>query len=185
MPDLPDTLGTARLLLRPFRAGDMAAVVPLIGDWEVARWLARVPHPYTAGDAAAWVALCAANRAAGRSLDLLAVRRTDGVPVGGAGLALDSGELGYWVGRPFQGNRFAGEMVGALLGWAFAVAGLPRVWACTHPDNGPSQRLLRRLGFADGGLRDHDFALRGGRRPGLHHDLSADRWRALPGDAPP
>jgi len=71
-----------------------------------------------------------------------------------------------------------------VLDWAFGPGGLGAAWACTDPENAPSQRLLRRLGFAFGGVRECDFALRGGRRPGHHYALSAGAWRAMSGDRP-
>jgi hypothetical protein len=40
------TLETARLMLRPLAAGDLPAVVPLLDDYDVAKNLTHVPHPY-------------------------------------------------------------------------------------------------------------------------------------------
>ena len=45
------TLGTARLRLRRPKEGDVDAIVRLADDWEVARRLGRLPHPYTRDDA--------------------------------------------------------------------------------------------------------------------------------------
>ena len=36
---------TDRLYLRHLAVDDLPRLVELIGDWEVARWLRRVPHP--------------------------------------------------------------------------------------------------------------------------------------------
>ena len=44
-------LETARLRLRPVTPADAPAIVEGVGDWDVAKWLAVVPHPYTADDA--------------------------------------------------------------------------------------------------------------------------------------
>ena len=46
----PD-LATERLLLRRPDDRDVDAIVSVVGDWEVARRLARVPHPYNPSDA--------------------------------------------------------------------------------------------------------------------------------------
>ena len=50
------TLETERLILRPFRREDAGAVATLAGNWEVARMLSRVPHPYPLEMAEEWIA---------------------------------------------------------------------------------------------------------------------------------
>ncbi|HYD68857.1 GNAT family N-acetyltransferase [Azospirillum sp.] len=176
---LPDRIDTPRLVLRAFRPEDVPRFVPLIGEWEVARWLARVPYPYREADGSTWVALSDAMRADGSGLNLLAVRRADGQPVGGVGLTVATGEIGYWLGRPYQGAGYGTEMAGALVRAAFDAVGLDTVFAFTDPANDRSRRVLETLGFAYGGLREHDFALRGGLRPAHHYHLTAARWRDL------
>jgi ribosomal-protein-alanine N-acetyltransferase len=57
----------------------------------------------------------------------------------------------------FQRQGFATEMVGGLVEWALAQAGVQQVVAEVHADNTPSLRLLGRLGFV---------ALGPGRDPG-------------------
>ena len=46
-------LHTARLTIRPLELGDAPAMETLVGDWQVARYTARIPHPYPPGAAAA------------------------------------------------------------------------------------------------------------------------------------
>jgi RimJ/RimL family protein N-acetyltransferase len=43
-------LFTERLHLRCPVEADAAAIIAIVGDWEVARRLGRVPHPYTPED---------------------------------------------------------------------------------------------------------------------------------------
>lgn len=50
VPAYPD-LSTARLSLRRPMAQDAAAIARIVGQWDVARRLARVLHPYTLKDA--------------------------------------------------------------------------------------------------------------------------------------
>jgi RimJ/RimL family protein N-acetyltransferase len=52
-------LETERLLLRPPRAADISHFVPLLGEFEVAKNLSRVPHPYTEDDACAFIVVTA------------------------------------------------------------------------------------------------------------------------------
>ncbi|AWK85916.1 GNAT family N-acetyltransferase [Azospirillum thermophilum] len=181
---LPEEVRTPRLLLRPFGEADIPGFVPLVGEWEVARWLGRVPHPYTERDGREWVDLAALNRADRAAFDLLAVRLSDGRPVGSVGLRLDrdrpdGGELGYWVGRPHQRSGYGLEMVRAMLGAAFGPLGLTRVWAATDPRNAASQALLLRAGFLRDGERLYDLPARGRTVTAPCFDLTAGRWRTL------
>jgi RimJ/RimL family protein N-acetyltransferase len=61
-----DTIETPRLQLRPFQTSDALRVADLVGDWDVARMLARVPHPYAVEDAQKWFDTMPAARACGR-----------------------------------------------------------------------------------------------------------------------
>ena len=49
-------IGTRRLVLRPLREDDAAALYPLFNDWEVMRFLSSPPWPYTLADAESFVA---------------------------------------------------------------------------------------------------------------------------------
>jgi N-methylhydantoinase B len=62
----PVVIETPRLRLRRFRDSDLEELVPLVGDWEVARWVSRVPHPYRETDGRAWIARVQEEHAAGR-----------------------------------------------------------------------------------------------------------------------
>ncbi len=45
----PD-LGTERLFLRTPVETDIAAIIDIVGQWDVARCLSHVPHPYDEDD---------------------------------------------------------------------------------------------------------------------------------------
>ncbi|MFP5514639.1 MAG: GNAT family N-acetyltransferase [Alphaproteobacteria bacterium] len=179
----PDSVTTPRLLLRAFRHEDVPDFVPLIGAWEVARWLARVPHPYTAADGHNWVELAARNHADHAALAFLAVRTADGVPIGSVGLQADhdrpdGGEIGYWVGMPYHRAGYGLEMVTAMLGVGFGPLGLSRIWAATDPDNLPSQALLRKAGLLQRGERRQEFPARGRSMSAPCFEITAAEWPA-------
>jgi ribosomal-protein-alanine N-acetyltransferase len=100
--------------------------------------------------------------------------------------ALRSGNLGYWVDRAVAGRGMASLAVALVCDHAFGPARLHRLQADIRPENGPSRRLVHRLGFRhegllrryldiDGDWRDHDtFALLAEDAPGG----VVDRWRS-------
>src|SRR3954466_2679748 len=99
--------------------------------------------------------------------------------------AMRSGHLGYWIDRAAAGRGMASLAVALVCDHAFGAVGLHRVQADIRPENGPSQRLVERLGFRregllrryldiDGDWRDHfAYALLAEDLPGT----VLDRWR--------
>jgi ribosomal-protein-alanine N-acetyltransferase len=66
--------------------------------------------------------------------------------------ALRSGNLGYWIDRSVAGRGLASLAVALVCDHAFGPARLHRLQADIRPENGPSQRLVERLGFREEGL---------------------------------
>ena len=156
-------LETERLILRPPEAADIPALVPLIGDFEVARNLSRVPYPYPESAAREFVARCAENRAAGTDFNYAITRRADGVFLGGCGVHLkETGfEFGYWLGRPFWGHGFASEAARRLVAFAFEELEVPCLIAGWFHDNPASGRVLAKLGCVPNGAGQRDCLARG------------------------
>ncbi|SEO79736.1 GNAT family N-acetyltransferase [Trujillonella endophytica] len=66
--------------------------------------------------------------------------------------ALRSGNVGYWVDSAVAGRGMASLAVALVCDHAFGPVGLHRIQADIRPENGPSQRLVERLGFRREGL---------------------------------
>ena len=73
--------------------------------------------------------------------------------LGGSGLHTRAGEgaleIGYWLRVGATGRGFATEMVAALTRVAFAVCNVDRVEIRIDPENEPSLRIPRRLGYVE------------------------------------
>jgi N-methylhydantoinase B len=149
----PLVIETARLRLRGFEEGDLTELVSLVGDWEVARWLSKVPHPYGETDGRAWIGLVRAEYAAGRPRHFAIAMRDGDRLIGCIGLDDRGGgpELGYWLGRPHWGNGCAKEAVAAVIDYAFGTLGLEAIGAHTDPENIGSQRVLLYCGLEPAG----------------------------------
>lgn len=57
--------------------------------------------------------------------------------------------LGYGLAAPARSQGLGTEAVAVLCAWAERQPGVQRLVAEVHVDNGPSRRLLRRLGFVE------------------------------------
>lgn len=143
-------LRSEHLVLRPLERTDARKVAELAGDWEVARWTLDIPHPYDAAMARDFIAWAQQELAAQRRYFLAMVARSSGDLVGIISLTRngpDEGEIGYWVGRPYQGRGFAREAADAVIAMAFEALALRRVVAACRPDNERSWRVMEHCGM--------------------------------------
>lgn len=146
---------TPRLLLRPIERDDGNALLPLIQNWNVARWLAVVPWPYEATDMDHFIETIALPRARGRSPIYTVL--CDGSPIGTAecrgetpeegSLGTGAGQLGYWLGEPFWGRGYATEAAAALVANVFADPSIAAIRSGVFDGNEASLAVQRKLGF--------------------------------------
>lgn len=179
-PTVFSPLTTDRLILRPWRAEDAAALHRLINDWEVVRSLAEVPYPYSRELAEEWVALSQVRIAEGSAYNLAITGTDDGteILVGGIGLRLDRparvADLGYWVGRSYWGHGVASEAATRLVRWALAHLDIDRVTAGALTDNGGSIAVLRRAGLRHVGEAMKHFQALDAERRTLRFEVTRD-----------
>jgi RimJ/RimL family protein N-acetyltransferase len=138
---------TERLLLRPGWPEDALALRNAIAHEMVAMKLAKLPWPYTLGDAQWYLG----RDWPGHEATFLIFARTDGEPrlIGGAGLHDQDGEMeiGYWIEPSHWGKGFATEAGRAVVEIARKSLKLPRLVSGHFVDNPASGRVLRKLGF--------------------------------------
>lgn len=186
----PWTVRTPRLVLRPLAPSDRAAFMEVLR--ESRGHLARF-FPLGADDESdtdvfdrhmrlTWFAGPVAPDWRRAAFD------REGRLVGGFNLnAIQRGlefraEANWWVRRDMTGRGLAGEGVAAMLDLAFrdltrGGLGLHRVDALVCPENEPSVRIVRKLGFAadrDGG--DEELVIGGERRRHVRYT----RWVEVP-----
>ena len=150
-------LETERLTLRLPGEADAASIERLIGDWDVAQMLGRVPYPYPEGGALDWIAELRPKVAAGEALNLVLIEkaRPETGAIGSVGLDTREGweqlELGYWLGKPYWGRGYMTEAAKALVDHAFGAMDLDRIGSGHLPENLASRSVLTKLGFCDVG----------------------------------
>ena len=157
-------LETERLLLRPPERSDIPVLVPLIGEWEVAKNLSRVPYPYVEADAYVFFDQAQAKRANGTDFNFAIVRKADATYIGGCGVHLrDNGawEFGYWIGKPYWGEAYATEAARALVRFSFATLKIDMLTAGWFFDNPASGHVLEKLGCTRTGTDERECRSRG------------------------
>ena len=133
-------LRTDRLVLRPLRTDDADAVAEAVSDWEVARWVSSVPHPYSRSDAVMWIVFSDDDGRWGI--------KQDGRLVG----AITTGaQLGYWLRRDAWGRGIMTEAGKAVAAEWFADPEMDALRSSYYLGNDGSRRVLEKLGFVDDG----------------------------------
>ncbi len=147
-PERP--LSDGVVALRAWREEDVAAVVRICQDPEIARFT-RVPSPYTEEDARGFL-----GRHEEEELGFAIVDADDHDEViGSIGLRDDGegrGELGYLVAAQARGRGVASRAVRLLAEWAVTEAGRARVQLYTRVDNPASQRAAEKAGLRREGV---------------------------------
>ncbi|MGA7864228.1 MAG: GNAT family N-acetyltransferase, partial [Stellaceae bacterium] len=144
---------TDRLRMRALRGDDLTDLVALINNWEIARWVSSVPHPYAEADGREWIARVQQDHATGRPRRFaIALKESDRL-IGGVRLDGSTGDeseepaRGYWLGQPHWGNRYAREAVAAVIEYGLRTLGMATIRAYTDPSNLASQKILLRCGL--------------------------------------
>ena len=164
--DLPPSIETERLVLRPPQAGDgptfHAAVAESVG--ELREFLGALPWiagEQTAQSAEIYCRNAHANFVARKDLSLFVFDKAGGDLIGGVGLhrtvwATPRTEVGYWCRSSKLGRGYVSEAVSALTRFAFTQLGMARVELITDEANHASRRVADRCGFTLEGTLRHE-----------------------------
>ncbi len=181
VPALPDpgpcpVLSTGRLVLRPHRPQDAEAIAISLGDFRVARMLARVPAPFDRQDAEEWLSHATSGLLPGWAL---AITTGDDVHIGTVAFEQRAGgwHLGYWLNRFYWGRGYMSEAVhGAVARFLMRMPGV-ELHSGVFADNPASLRVQDRIGFRITGLSEVYSVARGAMVPHVETRLSPGDFR--------
>jgi RimJ/RimL family protein N-acetyltransferase len=168
---------TQRLRLRRPRERDAAATIAIVGDFEVARRLGRVPHPYHQSDFDQFLEHVVPNEPTWA----IVLRQTNEL-IGMTSLVPQreqtSAELGYYLGRTFWGSGLATEAGQAIVRFGFERLGCGKLISRYHADNPASGKVLAKLGFEPVGSSHHHCLAEGKDKPSIELELAKSRMLA-------
>ncbi len=170
-----------RLVLRAPHEEDIDALAHLANNANIATMVARMPHPYTAKDAADFV------------------RRTKDGVIGKCVYAItnaDNGkflgccalepqedpatlEIGYWLGEPYWNQGIATEAAHALIDMAFRTRDIDQIDARCRVTNIASRRVIQKCGFQFQGSGMVGSLALGGMVPVEWFRLDRKTWMSL------
>jgi RimJ/RimL family protein N-acetyltransferase len=173
-------LETARLWLRWPRLSDAAAIARFCGLWDVARYTARIPHPYPPGSAERFIFAAREGNASGRDLTLVMTPtrgRTEAI--GSISLehrGIDRLALGYVLAPEAWGKGLASEAVAATIEAGFTLTKAVEMFASVRVENVASRRVLEKVGFVFQATGLQGAPARGGMVACDRLGLTRDAW---------
>lgn len=158
MPLHQPSLTTSRLQLRGFQLYDASRVAFLAGDFDVARMVSSIPHPYEERMAVEWIQEHANLLQSQTAIHYVIIQRENSLLIGAMGLQFDwqnhSAELGYWIGKPYWNQGYATEAARAVLEYAFKELDINRIEARHMTKNPASGSVMQKIGMTyEGTLR--------------------------------
>ncbi len=164
----PMPVETPRLVLRPLREGDGAALNEAkIETWDslsrVFQWASGTPD---ADLDEAYARKAQADYILRRDFNMVGIEKATGRHVLYTGLhplnwKLGEFQIGYWVRGDAQGKAYAKEAAGALVRYAFGQLGANRIVMCHVDGNAASEKIIKGLGFSYEGMRRNSLLFAG------------------------
>lgn len=141
---------TGRLVLREYREGDVARIVELANNMNIAiSMVGAFPHPYTVEDAEKWVKFASSPEERDKNFVII----FEGEIVGGMGFKFKSGsregtvDARYWLGEDYWGKGFGTEAFGAMVDYIFENYDVRRIDIGIFERNVASAAVLKKCGF--------------------------------------
>lgn len=197
----PAELADGDVRLRPLRRRDAKTWLGLravnarwLDPWEASSPVPVEGPPPTFGE---FVRMLSAQARRGSTLpfavdhegQLVGQLTVSGITLG----SLRSASIGYWVSQHVAGRGVIPTAVALATDHCFGVLGLHRIEINIRPENGPSLRVVEKLGFRDEGLRERYLHIGGHWRDHRTFALTTEevpdgllaRWHATRASAPP
>jgi RimJ/RimL family protein N-acetyltransferase len=151
----PASFATARLVARPPRADDAAAVfASYAADAEVTRYLSWPAYTRTQ-PLEVFLQECTAHweKGEGPFAWLLCLKGTNS-PIGSIGVTLEGGKamFGYVLAKKFWHRGLAAEALTHLVDWSLAQPSIYRAWAYCDAENPASVRVMEKAGMTREGV---------------------------------
>jgi ribosomal-protein-alanine N-acetyltransferase len=158
-------LHTKRLILREWQKSDVDDLVEGLNNFEVSKWLAYVPYPYTKEHAERWIEYCLENAKKGEnrsSYEFAIELKAEKKVIGGVSLnKIDrlhgTAGGGIWINAKYHGQGYGSEAFGKRIEFAFNNLGLRRLENGFSEGNLASFRIQEKFGYKIEGMRRKAF----------------------------
>jgi len=151
-----------RIILRPLEERDAPTLYENVKEYEMARWLINLPHPYPKDGALEFIKKSRDLMEKGESYELAIESKETSEVIGVMSFCKvnqknRSAEVGYWVAKEHRGEGIATEAGLALLIFGFEELNLERIYSKCFSENIPSQRIMEKIGMQYEGTFRHEI----------------------------
>lgn len=172
------TIGTRRLILRPWREEDAESLYryasdPLVGP--AAGWPVHTSVDHSREIIRTVLSADGTYALFLREAPEEAVGSVGTIPAAVPGVTGEE-EIGYWIGRPFWGQGLVTEAVRELLRCCFEEKGARRVWCSHFAGNERSRRVIEKCGFSYRLTHTARTEQLGEERPALYYAITKEQW---------
>lgn len=155
-------LETERFILKPISEEDAEEVYHNVKDFDIARYMINLPHPYPEDGAIKYIKKAKELMKKGLSYELPIRMKSTGELVGVmAILKVDrknrNAELGYWIAKKYWNSGFATEAGLRVVEFGFEVLNLERIYAKYYPGNKASAKVMEKIGMKYEGTMRHEI----------------------------
>jgi RimJ/RimL family protein N-acetyltransferase len=175
-------LETERFILKPISMDDADEIYQNVKDYDIARWLISLPHPYPKDGAIKYIGEVMELSKKGLSYEFPIRLRSTGELVGVmAILKVDrknrNTELGYWIAKKYWNSGFATEAGLRALQFGFEVLNLERIYAKYYPENKASAKVMEKMGMKFEGTMRHEIYKNGKFYDMSYYGILKDEWK--------
>jgi RimJ/RimL family protein N-acetyltransferase len=175
-------LETDRFILEPISEDDAEEIYQHVKEYDIARWLISLPHPYPEDGAIKYIREVMELTKKGLSYELPIRLKSTRELVGiMAILKVDrknrNAELGYWIAKKYWNLGCATEAGLRALKFGFEVLNLERIYAKYYPENKASSRVMEKMGMKFEGTMRHEILKNDRFYDMSYYGILKDEWK--------
>ncbi len=181
LPTTQTTLESKRLILRPLCDADTASLSKIANDWDVAKFLSSMPHPFTLEIAKSFIE-SSNNAYLDNENIVFAITKKDSKKlIGIIELDLNSKDnhatASYWIGKDYWGKGYTTEALEEVVRFGFEELKLHRIASHHFHNNPASGRVMQKVGLKLEGKRIEHFRKDGEYLDILDYGIILREWR--------
>lgn len=157
-------LTTPNLILRKPEIDDAPVIYQLLQDSSIAANIPAIQQPFSIETAHELIAQAHQSLAHERGFHFVIVNKAENCVMGAIGLelrdTLQEARLHFWLGHPYRGSGYMAETIRRIYPFGFDILRMRRLYAVVPAQDGPSMRLLSRVGMVFERIQ-HGYIVRG------------------------
>ena len=153
-------LETNRLILRNWKEEDIDDLIEGLNNYNISKWLALVPFPFTNEDAEKWIKYCLKNDMENNKsgYEFAIVLKTKfkiigGVSISGINKIHGTAGGGIWINEKYFGNGYGKEAFSEKIRFSFEELGLRKLENGFFEGNDASKIMQKNFGYKIEGRR--------------------------------